>query len=213
VVALEFATTLVPDWHQARLPLHVVVTGLPSGLGLVLALAALLRRTLGLHQFIDRGDMGLLSRLTAAASLASLWIYAEGLLFGLVLEDAAAREAMLVRITGSHAAYYWSGLLFTAILPQLLWSRRIGLSTATAVPLGLLAAVGAWFDRYSIVVAGMERTRLPVARPLYHPSAEEWMLLLGTIGLFVLLLLLFTRLVPVVSMYETRHEEAESEAA
>ncbi|WP_372619122.1 NrfD/PsrC family molybdoenzyme membrane anchor subunit [Falsiroseomonas sp.] len=213
VVALEFATTLVPDWHQARLPLHVVVTGLPSGLGLVLALAAMLRRTLGLHAFIDAGDMDLLSRLTAAASLASLWIYAEGLLFGLVLEDAVAREAMLVRVTGTYAAYYWAGLLLTAILPQLLWSRRIGLSTATAVPLGLCAAAGAWFDRYSIVVAGIERTNLPVARPLYVPSDAEWMLLLGTGGLFVLLLLLFARLVPVVSMYETRHEEAESEAA
>ncbi|HEV7264978.1 MAG TPA: NrfD/PsrC family molybdoenzyme membrane anchor subunit [Falsiroseomonas sp.] len=213
VVALEFATTLVPDWHQARLPLHVVVTGLPSGLGLVLALAAMLRRRLGLHAFIDAGDMGLLSRLTAAASLASLWIYAEGLLFGLVLEDAVSREAMLVRVTGNYAAYYWAGLLLTAILPQLLWSRRIGLSTATAVPLGLCAAAGAWFDRYSIVVGGIERTSLPVARPLYVPSGAEWMLLIGTGGLLVLLLLLFARLVPVVSMYETRHEEAESEAA
>jgi molybdopterin-containing oxidoreductase family membrane subunit len=213
IVALEFATTLVPDWHQARLPLHLVVTGLPSGLGLVLVLAVLLRRTLGLQQFIDAGDMRLLSSLTAAASLASLWIYAEGLLFGLVLQEPAARDAMWVRITGSYAGFYWAGLICTAILPQLLWSRRIGLRTATALPIGVAAALGAWLDRYSLVVAGIERTSMPIARPLYSASAAEWLLLLGTIALFVLLLLLFARLVPVVSLFETRHEEAESEAA
>lgn len=213
VVALEFATTLVPDWHQARLPLHVVVTGLPSGLGLVLALGALLRQGLGLRQFIDDGDMRLLSRLAAAASLACVYVYAEELLVGLVLEDAATRAAMETRILGPHAAIYWGAVALTAILPQLLWFRGVGLRAMTAVPLGLLAAAGVWLDRFSLVVAGIERTNLPVARPLYAPSIAEWSLLLGTVALFALLLLVFARLVPVVSMFETRHEEAGSEAA
>ncbi|WP_207622738.1 NrfD/PsrC family molybdoenzyme membrane anchor subunit [Falsiroseomonas algicola] len=213
VVALEFATTVMPDWHQARLPLHVVVTGLPSGLGVVLALAALLREGLGLHREIDDGDMRLLSRLTAAAATACLWIYAEELLFGLVLEGPETRAAMAIRAFGTYAAIYWAAVVLTALLPLLLWSDRIGLGAWTAVPIGLLAAAGVWLDRFSLVVAGAERSNLPLPRPPYGPSGWEWGLFLGTIALFALLMLVFARLVPVVSMYEMRHEEAESPAA
>ena len=35
----------------------------------------------------------------------------------------------------------------------------------------------------------------------------------GTVALFAFVLLLFGRFMPVVSMFETRHEEAEAEAA
>jgi molybdopterin-containing oxidoreductase family membrane subunit len=212
VVALEFATTLVPDWHQARLPLHVVVTGLPSGLGIVLALAALLRQGLGLRREIDDGDMRLLSRLTAAAATACLWIYAEELLFGLVLEGPETRAAMAVRAFGPYALAYWAGVVLTALLPLLLWSDRIGRGAWTAVPIGLLAAAGVWLDRFSLVVAGAAEANLPVARPLYAPSFWEWGLFAGTIALFAFLMLVFARLLPVVSMFELRHEETESPA-
>jgi molybdopterin-containing oxidoreductase family membrane subunit len=213
VVALEFATTLVPDWHQARLPLHVVATGIPSGLGVVLALAALLRWGLRLERFIDDEDMSLLARLTAIAALFCGYVYAEELFVGLVLEDGTTRVAFTARILGPYAAHYWAGAALTVLVPQLLWLPRLRPRVWSAVPIGLLAAAGVWLDRFSLVIGGIERDHLPLARPLYTPSGPEWTLLLGTVGLFALLLLLFARFVPVVSMFETRHEEKESEAA
>lgn len=213
VVALEFATTLVPDWHQARLPLHVVVTGIPSGLGVVLMLAALLRQGLRLNAFITDDDMSLLARLTASAALVCGYVYAQELLVGLVLEDRVTREALATRVFGAYAAVYWAGAALTVLVPQLLWAPALRLRLWSTVPIGALAASGVWLDRYSLVVAGIERTNLPIARPLYAPTGPEWALLAGTIGLFALLLLVFARLMPVISMYETRHEEAGSEAA
>jgi molybdopterin-containing oxidoreductase family membrane subunit len=76
-----------------------------------------------------------------------------------------------------------------------------------------MAAAGVWLDRFSLVVGGIERANLPLARPLYAPSLQEWALLAGTVGLFALLMLLFARFVPIVSMLETRHAKAGSEAA
>ncbi len=213
VVALEFATTLVPGWHQARLPLHVVVTGIPSGLGVVLALAALLRSGLRLERFIDDDDMSLLALLTATAALVCGYIYAQELLDGLVLEDDVTRAAFAARVFGPYAAHYWAGAALTVLVPQLLWARRFRLRVWSVVPIGMLAAAGVWLDRFSLVIAGVLRGNLPLARPLYAPSGPEWTLLLGTVGLFALLLLLFARFVPVVSMFETRHEEKESDAA
>lgn len=210
IVALEFATTLVPNWHQGRVPLHVVVTGIPSGLGVVLALAVVLRGTLGLGRFIDEEDMELLARLMAAASLACLWLYADELLSAL-LEEMATREATFARVTGPYAALWWGGMALTALAPQLLWLTPVRRNAAAAVAIGLGAAAGVWLDRFSLVAGGLLRDHLPRFGPIYAPSGPEWTLLVGTAGLFALAMLLFARLVPVVSMFEIRHEESEAE--
>jgi molybdopterin-containing oxidoreductase family membrane subunit len=210
IVALEFATTLVPDWHQARLPLHVVVTGIPSGLGVVLALAALLRSGLDLSRYIDEVDMDLLAKLMAAASLGCGYLYAEELLSA-ALEDPATRDATLARLFGPYGLLHWGGAALIVLLPQFLWLPALRHSAPAAVAIGLGAAAGVWLDRFALVAGGLLRDHLPRTGPLYAPTLPEWTLLLGTVGLFALLMLLFARLIPVVSMFETRHEESEAE--
>jgi Ni/Fe-hydrogenase subunit HybB-like protein len=207
IVALEFATTLVPDWHQARLPLHVVATGIPSGLGVVLALAVVLRETLGLQRYIDDVDMDLLARLTAAAALGCGWLYADELMTAW-LEDAATRLGMVARAFGPYAGLYWGGVALVVVVPQLLWLPALRRSAPAAVAIGIAAAAGVWLDRFSLIAGGLLRDHLPRSGPLYAPTAPEWTLLLGAVGLFALLMLLFARFLPVVSMFETRHEES-----
>ncbi len=211
IVALEFASAVVPGWHQARLPLHVVATGVPSGLGVVLALAALLRRTLGLQQLIDDADMHLLGRLMAAASLACLVLYADEA-FTAWMEETPTQRGMAARILGLYAPLWWGGLLLTALVPQALWLRSCRTGLAAPMLIGLGAAAGVWLDRFALVAGGLLHDHLPSTGPAYGPSLPEWTLLLGTAGLFAFALLLFARFVPVVSMYETRHEESEAEA-
>ena len=209
-VALEFATLIVPGWHEARLTLHLLVTGLPSGMGIVLALAVLLRWSLRLERFIDERDMTLLCLLLAAAAVAAGMVYADGALF-LVQQEDTTRAAMLARITGHYAPAYWGAVALTALLPQLLWSARVRSRGWAVLAIGLGASAGVWLDRVSIVVGGLQRDFLDLGRPLYAPTGQEWVLLLGTLGLFALVLLVVARTVPVVSMYETRHEESEAE--
>jgi molybdopterin-containing oxidoreductase family membrane subunit len=76
---------------------------------------------------------------------------------------------------------------------------------------GSAPACGSLADRFSLVAGGLLHDHLPRTGPPYAPSVPEWTLLLGTVGLFAAALLLFARLLPVVSMYETRHEEDEAE--
>lgn len=207
VVALEFATTGVPGWHAGRLPVHVVITGLPSGLGVVLALAAVLRHALGLERFIDGRDMDLLARLLACAGLAAGAAYVHELAVGLLLEDGATRAALMERAFGAGAAAYWGAVLLAVAVPQLLWWRAMRSRAFVVVPIGVLAAAGVWLDRWSLVVDGLSVAGVP-----YSPTPAEWGLLGGTVALFGTALLLFGRFVPAVSMFETRHDESEAEA-
>lgn len=213
VVALEFAVTLVPAWHEARLPVHLVVTSLPSGLGAVLAMAAVLRRALSLERVIDAVDMDLLARLLASAALASGVAYAHELATGLLIADGAAREALLMRAFHAGAPSYWGAVLLSVLVPQLLWWRGLRLKDWVVVLVGLLAAAGVWLDRWSLVVGGMLRDNLPIHAAAYVPTPAEWALLGGGVALFALALLLFGRAIPVVSMFEITHEETEAEVA
>lgn len=212
VVALEFATTLVPAWHQARLPVHMVVTGQPSGIGMVLAMAAVLRLALSLEAFVDTAEMDLLARLLACAALASGVAYAHEIVTGLFLEDAETAAAFAARSLGAGAGAYWGAVLLAVVLPQLLWLRGLRARAWVVIPVGLLAAAGVWLDRWSLVVDGILRERLPVHAVGYSPSPAEWALLGGSAALFGAALLLFGRYIPVVAIFEIRHEQTEAEA-
>jgi molybdopterin-containing oxidoreductase family membrane subunit len=118
---------------------------------------------------------------------------------------------MAARAFGAYAGLYWGGAVLVVLLPQLLWLKRARLQARWAVPIGLGAAAGVWLDRFSLVAGGLVRDHLPNTGPLYAPTMPEWTLLLGSVGLFALLMLAFARFAPVVSMFEMRHEENEAD--
>jgi Ni/Fe-hydrogenase subunit HybB-like protein len=207
-VALEFASTLVPDWHETRLPLHFVATGLAQGLSMVLLIAMLLRRGLRLERYIDDRDIDLLGKLVLASALASGYLYLDEVAAAF-LSEPSARLATLDRIAGDYAGFYWAAVTCCVLVPQLLWLKAARRSVLAGVFVGLSVSAGVWFDRFSIIVGGFQRDYLPSLWRLYAPTLVETGLLVGTVGLFALLVLLFARFLPVIAMYESRHDEHE----
>ena len=205
-VAFEFAVTLVPDWHETRQPLHFVATGLAQGLSIVLLVAVLLRWGLRLGRYIDEDDIDLLGKLVLASALVSGYLFLDEIVSAL-LAERMTQEATFNRMTGDYAGLYWTAIVYSILIPQLFWFRSARNSTVAGVFVGLSIGVGIWFDRFSIIVGGLQTDYLPSIWRTYSPTLAETGLFLGTIGLFTALLLLFVRFLPVVSMFETRHDE------
>jgi molybdopterin-containing oxidoreductase family membrane subunit len=211
-VAFEFAVTLVPDWHETRQPLHFVATGLAQGLSIVLLVAVLLRWGLRLERYIDEGDIDLLGKLALASALVSGYLYLDEIVSAL-LADRSAQEATFNRMTGEYAGLYWTAIVYSILIPQLLWLKAARRSTIAGVFVGFSIGVGIWFDRYSIIVGGLQTDHLPSIWRTYSPTLAETGLFLGTVGLFAALLLLFVRFLPVISMFETRHDEHQEKSS
>ena len=205
-VAFEFATTLVPAWHDTRKPLHFVVTGIASGLATVLFIAIMLRRGLSLERYIDDEDIELMAKLLLAASLVIAIIYLEEA-FTSVLSGPLAQETLLARLFDQFAGAYWAAILLIVVAPQVLWFERARSSLLVCALASASVLVGVWLDRFSIVIGGMQGDYLPSVSGTYLPTFPEWALLGGTLGLFAGFLLLFVRFLPVISMFETRHAE------
>ncbi|MCL4767769.1 MAG: polysulfide reductase NrfD [Hyphomicrobiaceae bacterium] len=205
-VAFEFSVTLVPDWHETRLPLHYVVSGLESGLALILLAAAILRGSLRLERYISVEDLDLIGKLLLANSLVVGYVHM-GEIGSALLAGSYTQTATINRLVGDYAGLYWGAIALTVLLPQALWSPSVRASNPGCILIGLGVTAGVWLDRLSIVVGGLQRDYLPSMWRMYAPTQPEWYLYLGTIGLFAALFLLFVRYLPVISMSETRHDE------
>jgi molybdopterin-containing oxidoreductase family membrane subunit len=64
-----------------------------------------------------------------------------------------------------------------------------------------------WLERFNIVVPTLTRPRLPTPAAFYSPTWVEWSVLLGSFGVFALLYILFSKLFPIVSIWEVREGE------
>jgi len=68
----------------------------------------------------------------------------------------------------------------------------------------MIVNVGMWLERYIIVVVSLHRDYLPSSWGMYHGTIWDWTTFIGTIGLFLALLFLFIRLLPMISIFEMR---------
>lgn len=100
-----------------------------------------------------------------------------------------------------------AGLFLFSLLP-LLQEHRIA---AYFLGAGLIVTQ-AWFKRYLVVVPTLLNPYLPIqdARvewTTYIPTGVEWAITIGAIAGFVLLYTLFSKVFPIVSIWETREEK------
>lgn len=105
------------------------------------------------------------------------------------------------------AALVIAGLFTLSLLP-ILHARPI----ACAVIACALIVIQAWLKRYIIVVPVFEHPYLPIHDPtlsvaLYQPTWVEWTITAAALAGFVLVYFLFSRMFPIVSVWETAHDQ------
>ena len=76
----------------------------------------------------------------------------------------------------------------------------------------MVVNVGMWLERFVIIVTSLQ-PRFPavVVGACTTPTVWDWSTFIGTIGLFLTLLFLFIRVLPVISIFEMRELVAETE--
>jgi len=121
------------------------------------------------------------------------------------------------RMTGPYAPYYWALIFCNIIAPQFLWIKRVRQSAAALFVAAIIVSIGMWLERFVIVVTSLHRDFLPSSWGMYTPTVWDWSMFIGTIGLFLTLLFLFIRFLPIISIFEMRtvlpQAKVEEEAA
>jgi molybdopterin-containing oxidoreductase family membrane subunit len=112
----------------------------------------------------------------------------------------------LDRLTGLYAPIYWIQIFCNVIATQVLWFRRARRTRTVVFILSLIIQLGMWIERYIITVQPLHRDFLPSAWGVFSPTRWDWLTLFGSCAFFVLLLLLFVRFLPAISIHDLREQ-------
>ena len=108
------------------------------------------------------------------------------------------------RMTGPYALQYWALIFCNIVTPQALWFKRVRTSVPALFVISIIVNVGMWLERFVIIVTSLHRDFLPSSWGMYAPTFWDWSTFIGTIGLFLSLLFLFLRFLPMISIFEMR---------
>lgn len=202
--SVMLAGSVLPGWHDTILPVAFLVNAMFSGVAVVTALAMLVRALYRLEAVITQAHAEILARILLGLGLASLYSYATELLSGFLHGDAYARATLVRRFTGPHAWAAWT-VLTCALLPvHLFWWARLRRSPLALALVGGLVAVGAYADHVMVLVVTLSHDFLPSSALDYRVGLWGVATFAGSVGLFLVLLLLFLRALPVAALSDLR---------
>jgi molybdopterin-containing oxidoreductase family membrane subunit len=115
-----------------------------------------------------------------------------------------------MRFHGPYSHFYYMLILCNILTPQLLWFRKARTNVALLFVMSLVVNLGMWLERFVIVVISLTRDFMPSAWGRYSATFWDYATFAGTIGLFVMLLFLFVRVMPAISIAEMRELVAET---
>jgi Ni/Fe-hydrogenase subunit HybB-like protein len=204
IVSFDFSMAPVPMWHSTMFGPYFVAGAIFSGIaGLIIAMAAL-RRFLHLEEYLHPVHFQNLGKLLLMMSL--LWAYfvfAERLTIWYGNEPS---EIAVMNVTqrGSFAPLYWTMVVCNFVVPFTILSLKKLRTVTGCVIASFGVLVGMWLERFLIVVPSLGHKYLPYAWGVYRPRPVEIVITISTFAAMVLLYALFSKFVPIISVWEMK---------
>lgn len=213
VVSFDFAVSVLPGWHTTIFPPYFVAGAIYSGFAMVLTLAIPVRRWYHIEDLITMRHIECMTKVMLATGL--IVAYGYGMEAFMAWYSANEYERYMYLNRAWEGPYWWSYtllILCNILIPQALWSSRVRMNIAAVFVISIIVNIGMWLERFVIVITSLHRDFLPGSWGMYYPTFWDWATYLGTIGLFLTLMVLFIRSLPAISIFEMRevvHHEGE----
>jgi Ni/Fe-hydrogenase subunit HybB-like protein len=204
VVSFDFAISILPGWHSTIFPPYFVAGALFSGFAMVLTLTIPIRAAYGLQDFITERHLNNMAKIMLATGLMVAYGYAMEAFMAWYSGEEFEMFLAMNRAFGPYAWVYWMVLFCNVVVPQTLWWKGVRTNIVLLWIVSIIVNVGMWLERFMIVVVSLHRDFLPSSWGMFYPTIWDWATFIGTIGLFLWLLFLFLRYLPMISIFEMR---------
>ncbi|HZM59929.1 MAG TPA: NrfD/PsrC family molybdoenzyme membrane anchor subunit [Vicinamibacterales bacterium] len=204
VVSFDFAVSNLPGWHATIFPPYFVAGAIYSGFAMVMTLAIPLRKFYGLEDFITMRHIHNMTKVMLVTGMIVAYGYANEAFFAWYSANPYEEYMMYNRMTGPYAVFYWSLIAINVVMIQLFWFRSVRDNLPLLFVLSLFVNVGMWLERFIIIATSLHRDFLPSSWAMYYPTAWDFSMFAGTIGLFLALFFLFIRFLPAIAIFEMR---------
>lgn len=216
IIGMDFAYGIVPGWHSTIFPPYFVAGAVFSGFAMVLTLMIPMRKFLNLKDFITDRHLNNMAKVMLAMGLIVAYGYMMEAFNAFYSGDIFEGFNTLDRFGGFYAPAYWGTIVANVIVPQLLWFRQVRQKPLFLFIIAIIINVGMWLERFVIVVQSLSKDFLPSSWHLYTPTIFDILTFVGTIGVFLMLIFLFLRVLPSISIFEMRelvHKESHHSTA
>jgi len=204
IVSFDFSMAPVPMWHSAIFGPYFVAGAIFSGIAALIIAMAALRKFLHLEEYLHPVHFQNLGKLLLMMSL--LWAY---FIFNERLtvwygNASAEREVFLVTQRGAFAPLFWTMVVCNFAIPFVILSIKKLRTITGCVIASFTVVVGMWLERFLIVVPSLGHKYLPYTWGHYSPRPVEIIIVASTFAAMVLLYVLFSKLVPIISIWELK---------
>ncbi len=204
VVSFDFSVSQLPGWHATVFPPYFVAGAIYSGFAMVLTLAIPLRKFYKLTDFITMHHIHNMAKVMLVTGLIVSYGYMNEAFFAWYSGNNFEQFMMKNRMFGPYGWAYWLLISINAGVVQLFWFRKVRDNIGLLFVLSIVVNIGMWLERFVIIVTSLHRDFLPSSWAMYYPTRWDFTMYFGTIGLFVSLLFLFIRFLPMISIFEMR---------
>ena len=204
IVSFDFAVGVIPGWHATIFPPYFVAGAIYAGFAMVLTLAIPLRKIYGLEDFITMRHLNNMARVMLATGMVVAYGYLMEIFMAWYSGNPYEEAMVLNRFNGPYAPMYWALIVCNILIPQGLWFQRVRSYVPALFVIALTINIGMWLERYMIIVVSLSHDFLPSSWRLYTGTIWDWSTFIGTLGLFLSLLFLFIRFLPMISIFEMR---------
>ncbi len=204
IVSFDFAVGQIPGWHATIFPPYFVAGAIFAGFAMVLTLSIPLRKVFNLEDFITQRHIQNMAKVMLATGLIVAYGYMVEIFMAFYSGNQYEEFMILNRIQGPYRWQWRALLLCNVLVPQLIWVRNVRSTPWMVWIVAMFVNVGMWLERFVIVVTSLHRDFLPSSWGMFSPTFWDWATFIGTIGLFLSLLFLFLRFLPMISIFEMR---------
>ncbi len=205
IVSFDFAVSQLPGWHTTIFPPYFVAGAIFSGFGMVVTLMCLMRAVIpGFKDYVTMHHMENMNKVILVTSLLVGYAYGSEFFIAWYSGNPAEQFLFVNRIIGP---YWWAwGFMIgcNVLIPQLLWFKYIRTNIIGMFIISICVNIGMWFERFVIVEGSLHHDFMPSAWNLWHPTFYDWGAIIGSFGMFFTIFLIYTRLMPVISIAETK---------
>jgi len=205
VVSFVFAMTIQPMWHSAIFGPYFVVGAIFSGVAALLISMFFIRKYFHLEEYLKPVHFNNLGILLLVMALFWFYFTFSEYLATYYGSEPSHMTIFWSKFTGDYAPYFWTMFVccFAIPFPLLAWNRTRNSVLGPTIA-SVFVIIGMWLERFVIIVPTLISQRLSTDPVIYFPSWVEWSILAGFASFFMLLYVVFSKLFPIISIWEIR---------
>ncbi|MBI4294625.1 MAG: polysulfide reductase NrfD [Chloroflexi bacterium] len=207
VVSFIFAMTLRAGWNSTVYGIYFVAGAIFSGIATIIIVMAILRRAFHLEEYITTKQFVYLGYMLGAFVIIMAYFnLLEFLVPGYKMEEG---EGFLLQqlLVGKYAPMYWFYIVAGLIIPGLLILLPRTRNITGIIVAAVLINITMWFERFLIVVPVLRVPLMPHQPANYSPTWVEWSIIAGAFAGFALIISIFAKLFPVISIWEVKEQQ------